>query len=85
LEIWLEIDTRLSDVIIFQPGWKQLVGRRNVMPKRIHVKGYKGVWNRDSTVPESIPPRPDRTFYIAFRRPGDRKVYDEKVGRKSEG
>ena len=54
------------------------------MPKRNHVKGYTGVWYRDSTVPGSNPPRPDKVYYITYRIPGDRKVREEKVGRQSD-
>jgi len=53
------------------------------MPKRKPVKGYAGVWYLDSTVPGSNPPRDDKVYYINFRLPGDRRKYDEKVGRHS--
>lgn len=42
------------------------------------------MWYLESTVPGSNPPRPDKTYYISFRIPGDRKFRDEKVGRASE-
>ncbi|MBW6503267.1 site-specific integrase [bacterium] len=54
------------------------------MPKRNHVKGYAGVWYLDSTVPGSDPPRPDKVYYITYRVSGERKSYDEKIGRESD-
>lgn len=53
------------------------------MPKRNHVEGYTGVWYLDSTVPGSDPPRPDKVYYITYRISGERKSYDEKIGRES--
>jgi hypothetical protein len=55
------------------------------MPKRTWDKDYAGVWYIKSTVPGSNPPRPDLVFYINYRCPGERRKYDEKIGRKSEG
>ena len=55
------------------------------MPKRTWDKDYTGVWTIGSTVPGSNPPRKDLVFYINYRRPGDRRKIDEKLGRKSEG
>jgi integrase len=55
------------------------------MPVRNHVKGYAGVWYRESTVPGKVPPKKDKVFYITFRRPGSRVSLNEKVGRESEG
>jgi integrase len=54
------------------------------MPKRNHLKGYAGVWYLNSTVPGSDPPRPDRVYYITYRISGERKSYDEKIGRESD-
>ncbi len=54
------------------------------MPKRNHVEGYAGVWYLDSTVPGSDPPRPDKVYYITYRISGERKSYDEKIGRESD-
>lgn len=48
-------------------------------------KEYHGVWFTRSTVPGSNPPREDEIYYINYRRPGDRRKIDEKIGRKSEG
>jgi integrase len=54
------------------------------MPKRNHLKGYAGVWYLDSTVPGSNPLRPDKVYYITYRISGERKSYDEKIGRESD-
>ncbi len=55
------------------------------MPKRTWDKDYAGVWYIESTVPGKVPPKPDKVFYINYRRPGDRRKIDEKIGRRSEG
>jgi len=60
------------------------------MPKRTYAKDnrgkeYHGVWVTKSTVPGSNPPRPDLIYYINYRRPGERRKIDEKIGRRSEG
>ncbi|RZO46076.1 MAG: integrase, partial [Proteobacteria bacterium] len=48
------------------------------MPRAVRVRtDYKGV----SYVEKSD----ERIFYITYRRPESRKLYEEKVGRKSEG
>ncbi len=55
------------------------------MPVRKHVKGYVGVWYRDSTVPGKVPPKKDKVFYITYRLPGERVSRNEMVGRESAG
>ena len=48
------------------------------MPRAVRVQtDYKGV--------SYVEKNDERIFYITYRRPESRKLYEEKVGRKSQG